>query len=126
MRGNIDGVANDLPDAFTIDVRDEAKGESVFKILLVHIAVYGPKLRAEVAKRARAEGASMVVCGHSHVPFIGRDQGITVFNPGSVGPRRFDLPVVFGLLDVKDGKVSLAHVSCETGEHWTPGCADHV
>ena len=32
-------------------------------MLLVHIAVYGPKLRAEVAKLARAEHASLVVCG---------------------------------------------------------------
>jgi len=43
------------------------------------------------AKLARAEHASLVVCGHSHVPFIGQDKGITVFNPGSIGPRRFSL-----------------------------------
>jgi putative phosphoesterase len=120
VRGNIDGVANDLPDELVIDVRDEARGESLFRIFLVHIAVYGPKLRAEVARRARAKGAAIVVCGHSHVPFIGRDQGLTVFNPGSVGPRRFHLPIVFGLLELKGGKVDLAHVSCETGERWLP------
>jgi putative phosphoesterase len=120
VRGNIDGVSNGLPDELTVDVRDEAHGESLFKIFLVHIAVYGPKLRADVARRARAAGASIVVCGHSHVPFIGRDQGLTVMNPGSVGPRRFHLPIVFGVMDVKDGSVTLEHVSCETGERWLP------
>ena len=120
VRGNIDGVANDLADELIIDVREEAQNETLLKIFLVHIAVYGPKLRADVARRARAEGASIVVCGHSHVPFIGRDQGLTVMNPGSVGPRRFHLPIVFGLLDMIDGRVALQHVSCETGERWTP------
>jgi hypothetical protein len=120
VRGNIDGIANDLPDELSIDVRDEARGESLFRILLLHIAVYGPKLRAEVARRARAQGAMMVVCGHSHVPFIGRDQGLVVFNPGSVGPRRLHLPIVFGMLELKAGKIDLAHISCETGERWLP------
>jgi predicted phosphodiesterase len=43
---------------------------------------------------AKPEGATRVVCGHSHVPFIGADRGITMLNPGSVGPRRFMLPIV--------------------------------
>ncbi len=58
--------------------------------------------------------------GHSHVPFIGRDRDLAIFNPGSIGPRRFHLPIVFGVLDVKDRKVSMRHVSCETGEVWSP------
>lgn len=116
IRGNIDG--HELPDDLTIDVRDGAS--SAFRMLLTHIAVYGPKLRADVAKRAQAEEAVMVVCGHSHVPFIGRDKGITVFNPGSIGPRRFQLPIVFGMIEVADHKVTMFHVSCETGEKWLP------
>lgn len=113
VRGNIDGRDGDWPDELVIDL-------DAFKILLVHIAVYGPKLRADVARHARAAGAAIVVCGHSHVPFIGRDQGITIFNPGSIGPRRFHLPIVFGLLDVEAGTVRMKHVSCETGEAWLP------
>lgn len=120
VRGNIDGVANDLPDEMTIDVKDESSGDTLFKIFLVHIAVYGPKLRAEIAKRARAEGAQIVVCGHSHVPFIGRDQGLTVMNPGSIGPKRFHLPIVFGTMELRNGKLALEHVSIETGERWLP------
>ena len=118
VRGNIDVHARDLPDAITIDVRD-LDGPLV-TLLLVHIAVYGPKLRAEIAKLARAEGASIVVCGHSHVPFIGRDKGVVIVNPGSIGPRRFQLPIVFAAMEVSRERVSMHHVSCETGQRWEP------
>jgi putative phosphoesterase len=118
VRGNIDAHAPEVPDALTIDVCD---GDvTLFKILLLHIAVYGPKLRADAAQKARAEGASVVVCGHSHVPFIGRDKGLTVFNPGSIGPRRFHLPIVFGVMDVTPTRVDMKHIDCETGERWLP------
>jgi hypothetical protein len=118
VRGNIDVRAPDLPDELTLDLL--AEGESVHRFFLTHIAVSGPKLRGDVARRARAEHASMVVCGHSHVPFIGRDQGLMVFNPGSIGPRRFHLPIVFGVIDVRDGRLAMEHVSCETGARWEP------
>ncbi len=116
VRGNIDG--SDLPDRVTIELRNDEG--SLLKILLTHIAVYGPKLRADVARIARAEDASLVVCGHSHVPFAAHDRGITVFNPGSVGPRRFHLPIVLGVIDVSAKGVSVRHVDCETGLPWKP------
>lgn len=118
VRGNIDARDNSLPDLLTLDV---VVGEALrLRLLLVHIAVYGPKLRAEVARAAQAEGASLVVCGHSHVPFIGRDRGIAVFNPGSVGPRRFALPIVLGKIDITPDSIRLSHIDCATAEPWTP------
>jgi hypothetical protein len=48
------------------------------------------------------------------------DRGLTVFNPGSVGPRRFELPIVLGSIDVAHGAVKLAHIDCETGAVWSP------
>jgi putative phosphoesterase len=121
IRGNIDVHAPELPDVLTIDlVRTAEDAQPLLRLLLVHIGVYGPRLRAEVAASARAHGAQAVVCGHSHVPFIGRDRGLTVFNPGSIGPRRFHLPIVFGTMDVTPTGLRLAHVDCETGAPWTP------
>jgi uncharacterized protein len=117
VRGNIDAHAPSLPDVLILDLLGP---ERSLRILLTHIAVYGPKLRPEVARLARAEGAGLVVCGHSHVPFIGRDRDLTVFNPGSIGPRRFHLPIVFGTLDFDPGGVRLAHIDCETGQTWSP------
>lgn len=117
VRGNIDTHARDLPDVLTLDV---PLPDAPLRILMTHIAVYGPKLRAEVARMAREEHAALVVCGHSHVPFIGIDRGITVFNPGSIGPRRFTLPIVLGRIDITPAGVRLAHVDAATGERWLP------
>ena len=118
VRGNIDERANDLPDALTLDI--QAGDRTVLRLLLFHIAVYGPKLRADAALLAREEKASLVVCGHSHIPFIGRDRGLAIFNPGSIGPRRFHLPIVYGVIDIKPDRIAMHHVDCETGQRWEP------
>jgi putative phosphoesterase len=118
VRGNIDARTPGVPDVLRIDVAGRAGG--AFRILLVHIAVAGPRLRADVAREATAARASLVVCGHSHVPFIGRDRGLTVFNPGSIGPRRFHLPIVLGSIDIGPDGLKLAHIDCETGRPWLP------
>jgi uncharacterized protein len=119
VRGNIDVRAPGLPDILTLDV---VAGEaSLLRILLVHIAVDGPRLRADAARLARSRDASLVVCGHSHVPLVARDGELAVFNPGSAGPRRFHLPIVFGAIDLTPDAVRLAHFDCATGERWTPG-----
>ena len=118
VRGNIDAQMPGIPDVVTLEVRDGDR--TLVTILLLHVAAYGPKLRADAARLARAEDASVVVCGHSHVPFLGRDQGMAVVNAGSIGPRRFRLPIVFAVVDVRRDGVAIHHVSCETGERWTP------
>lgn len=118
VRGNIDERAPHVPDVVTIDVR--AGEASALKLLLMHIAVYGPKIRADAAQLATRNGARIIICGHSHVPFMGRDRGLTVFNPGSIGPRRMHLPIVFGVLEIAGAKLSLRHVNCETGQPWSP------
>ncbi len=117
VRGNIDTRAPGLPDVLTLEL---SGGGRTLRMILTHIAVYGPKIRADVARIARAAEASLIVCGHSHVPFIGQDRGLTVFNPGSIGPRRFHLPIVFGTIEITPKGVQLAHIDCETGAAWSP------
>jgi uncharacterized protein len=118
VRGNID-TRSAFPDVLTLDLVGPG-GPARLRIYLTHIAVAGPRLRADVARAARAARAQLVVCGHSHVPFIGRDRELTVFNPGSIGPRRFHLPIVFGTIAITPQAVRLAHIDCETGLAWTP------
>ncbi len=118
VRGNVDGAESALPDLVEIDIDDV--GATALRILLTHIAVYGPKLRAEVVREAQRVEASIVICGHSHVPFLGRDRGITMFNPGSIGPRRFKLPITLGMVRIARTGASLWHIDCETGERWRP------
>ena len=41
-----------------------------------------------------------VLFGHTHAPTVYTKKGVLYFNPGSCGPRRFELPITVGLLTV--------------------------
>jgi uncharacterized protein len=60
----------------------------------------------ELDLKPEAAGFSVVVYGHSHVAKQETKNGVFYFNPGSAGPRRFQLPVSIGRLSLKNGKVS--------------------
>jgi uncharacterized protein len=46
-----------------------------------------------------------VLFGHTHAPTSYAHRGVLYFNPGSCGPRRFQLPVTVGLLTMgEDGE----------------------
>ena len=47
-----------------------------------------------------ASGFHIVVSGHSHKPARTERGGVLYINPGSAGPRRFDLPVTVARLDL--------------------------
>lgn len=117
VRGNIDIHAPEVPDALTLALW--RGGSEVLRIYMTHIAVYGPRLLKAAREAAKAARADVVVCGHSHVPFVTSEAGLAVFNPGSIGPRRFGLPIVFGALAV-GARLSFRHIDCETGATWTP------
>lgn len=118
IRGNIDGHRDDIPDHRVIDL--VAGEHALLRIFLTHIAVAGPRLHGNIAKLAKQERAKVVICGHSHVPFVGQDKGFTIFNPGSCGPRRFSLPIVFGTIEIAAGKLRFGHLEAATGAPWNP------
>lgn len=120
VRGNIDGRDDAPPDLVDVAV---VWGGRRLNVLLTHIAVDGPRLRPEARRLAAEHGADVVVCGHSHVPLVARDGRVAVFNPGSIGPRRFGLPITFGVMDLGAAGLSFRHVDCETAERWRPGRA---
>lgn len=122
VRGNIDARGEGAaPDSLALRLSGDGW---IMTVLLVHIALRGPRLRADTARFAKGHDASMVVCGHSHVPFIGRDRDLVVLNPGSIGPRRFRLPVTFAMMEVSAARLDMHHVSCDTGRRWMPGARD--
>jgi putative phosphoesterase len=48
--------------------------------------------------------AEIILFGHTHKPLLELvDRTITVMNPGSAGPRRFELPVTVGILELEPG-----------------------
>lgn len=95
VRGNVDRGrwADGLPWHESIEV-----GEHL--IYLTHI-------REEIDLVPQAAGIEMVIFGHTHSPVIERNGGVVWFNPGSVGPRRFSLPVSMGYLHLNsDGSLT--------------------
>ena len=49
----------------------------------------------------RAAGFNIVVSGHSHQPACTERDGMIYLNPGSAGPRRFQLPVTIARIDLR-------------------------
>jgi putative phosphoesterase len=47
-----------------------------------------------------AAGFHIIVSGHSHRPARTEHDGVLYINPGSAGPRRFQLPVTLARLDI--------------------------
>ena len=54
----------------------------------------------------RAAGIAAVISGHSHKPDMHVRDEVLYFNPGSIGPRRFRLPISMGILFIERGKVT--------------------
>jgi len=54
----------------------------------------------------KAAGFAAVISGHSHKPKQEMKDGVLYFNPGSAGPKRFNLPISVGKLEIVDGKLS--------------------
>ncbi len=86
IRGNIDrsGPCSRLPETEVLLL----EGHYIYMLHDVHTLHLDPA--------AAKFGA--VLFGHSHKPEIRRHKGVLYFNPGSCGPRRFELPVTIGML----------------------------
>ena len=86
VRGNVDygGWANRLPRTASVD----AFGHSLYLIHNIEELDIDPA----------AAGVKMVLYGHSHRPDAEEKNGVWFVNPGSVGPRRLDLPISYALL----------------------------
>jgi uncharacterized protein len=55
-----------------------------------------------------------VLYGHSHKPHLAHRKSVLYFNPGSCGPRRFELPVTIGLLTLEkdlDPSAEIVHLN---------------
>jgi len=62
---------------------------------------------------AKAAGIDIVIYGHSHNPKKEERKGILYFNPGSAGPKRFNLPICLGRIGIKDGIIEADWIDLE-------------
>jgi putative phosphoesterase len=75
-------------------------------VRLGNVFVYVIHNLAELDLDPHAAGVRVVISGHSHKPKIEERDGILYVNPGSCGPRRFDLPVAAGEIRVSPATVT--------------------
>jgi putative phosphoesterase len=55
---------------------------------------------------ACASGVQVIVSGHSHRPCVYERHGVVYLNPGSAGPRRFNLPISVAELKICGAAIS--------------------
>ena len=57
---------------------------------------------SQAIARTKAAGASVLLYGHTHIPYCRYENGIYVMNPGSIGSPRASSRPEYGLLDISD------------------------
>lgn len=62
-----------------------------------------------------AAEVDMVVSGHSHKPGQSEKNGVLYINPGSAGPRRFQMPVTIAKVDMNTEPWTVEFVQLEAG-----------
>jgi len=68
----------------------------------------------------RQHPAQVVIFGHSHLPFLGTEGKVCLFNPGSAGPPRWGLPTTLGFIQNTADQLTFKHLDLRTGEEWRP------
>jgi len=93
VRGNVDreSWARNIPETNVL----ECDGVSIYVLHILESLDLKPE----------AAGMNGVIYGHSHVPKQEMKNAVLYFNPGSAGPRRFQLPVTVGKLIVDARKI---------------------
>ncbi len=89
VRGNTDHCAWSHQHAPEVDI---IRHESYY--------FYAIHILREINIDPVAAGFDVVVSGHTHKPLIEYKDDVLYINPGSCGPRRFDLPVSVGRIDI--------------------------
>ena len=88
VRGNVDTQpwAQELPLTTVVET-------SGFSFYVLHNL-------QDLDLKPQAVGFDAVISGHTHQAEQHHDAGILYLNPGSAGPRRFQLPVTLALLEI--------------------------
>jgi hypothetical protein len=92
VRGNVDTEvwAKELP----LNLVVEAGGASLYVLHNLNELDLDPK----------AAGFQAVISGHTHKPVELEQRGVLYVNPGSAGPRRFQLPVSLAIMEIRENR----------------------
>lgn len=102
IRGNVDTTgpcaALSATDLVEID------GISIYMVHSIH----------DLDIKPEAAGVRVVVSGHTHKPAVDERNGVLYLNPGSIGPRRFRLPVSMAILHLNGDSVRVEFVTLDS------------
>jgi uncharacterized protein len=115
VRGNTDREpwSASLPETAVV----EAHGALIYVLHDVHALDLNPV----------AAGFRIVVSGHSHKPAQSELDGVVYLNPGSAGPRRFELPISLAHIDLgcNPWKIDLVDLSKSIRRKGKAPCESH-
>jgi len=101
VRGNVDKQdwADKLPDTQIVSV-------GAYKFYVLHDI-------SQLSMDPVQAGIAAVIFGHSHKPSTETRDGVLYLNPGSAGPRRFNLPICLARVVVSNNRIepSLVHLN---------------
>ena len=103
--GNVD---DDEQSVFLSEAVIELAGR---RIAIRHILYEGGKLTKGGRAFLDREQPDFCIFGHTHQPKAEWFSKTLLFNPGSAGPQRFNLPREVGTLEVIDGKIKHMHIA---------------
>lgn len=80
------------------------------KIFIIHSFSYNKNYFIDKILSSEDEEIRLVLFGHTHKPYKKKVNGITFFNPGSIGPPRYKILPSYGFLKIYEaGSFSIKH-----------------
>ena len=106
VRGNCDYDFT-LPQEKDIEI----EGHHIF---MSHGHLHGVGFSTEsLLAAAKRRGADIALFGHTHVPYLAREDGVTLLNPGSISlPRQANRAYTYALIEI-DGAGEAHYILCE-------------
>lgn len=100
----VDGVMgnNDGEEIFRRFGRKKLLELNGFRIGIVHGDGYGRSTEEVAFRTFRDDRPDIVIFGHSHIPFLGTDRGLLMFNPGSPTDKRRQPRYSYGIIELGD------------------------
>lgn len=108
VSGNCDIRSKDIYDEKTLEIENN-------RIFITHGHKYAVKWNyRSILERAEAEGAKLVLFGHTHIAVTDRINNILLLNPGSITQSRSNKSESFAVLDItKDSiKTDIRYIRC--------------
>lgn len=98
------GVAGNC-DRLCSETGEREFTEAGVRILMTHGHAYGVKNGlAALCREAKKRGAQLVLYGHTHQARLTRQDGVILFNPGTLRPS-YGQAATYGIVDIADGSI---------------------